>query len=76
MDGKIYKNAEVVEVYVEALEEFRAENPGFIGSKFVYAPTRKVDDATFAEYMRIVVDLKVIFSLHNALSFSSYISSR
>lgn len=58
LDGKIYKNAEVVEVYVEALEEFRAENPGFIGSKFVYAPTRKVDDATFAEYMRIVVDLK------------------
>lgn len=58
LDGNIYEGAEVVQIYYDAVNEFKKENPGFIGSKMIYAPVRKVDDETFAEYMKMILQLQ------------------
>lgn len=40
LDGKKYTNEDTMTLYVEALTEFKKENPTFIGSKFIYAPNK------------------------------------
>lgn len=43
-----------MEIYIEALNEFKHENPSFIGSKFIYAPIKEVPNETAATYFDIV----------------------
>nr|ABI20188.1 adenosine deaminase-like [Phlebotomus duboscqi] len=43
LDGKIYNEEEVVEIYYNVTEEFKKEHSTFIGAKFIYAPVRFVD---------------------------------
>lgn len=57
MDGIKYGPVEVVQLYVDALKEFKSQNPDFIGSKFIYAPHKGVDDETFNEYLQILQKL-------------------
>lgn len=40
LDGRNYNEEEIMGLYAETLEEFKKENPDFIGSKFVYAPVK------------------------------------
>lgn len=60
MTGKIYSPVEIVEIYIEVLDAFKLENPGFIGAKFIYAPVRIFDDTFFASYMETAKALHVI----------------
>lgn len=60
MTGKLYTPVEIVQTYVEVLDEFKLENPGFIGAKFIYAPVRVFDDSFFAGYMETARALHVI----------------
>lgn len=50
-------------MYTDVRDEFMAENPGFIGSKFIYGPVRIVNDYKIAEYMDILgkIHVRLIF---------------
>lgn len=57
LDGKVYQEEEVMQIYVDALDEFKQENPGFIGSKFVYAPRKNVSNQTSDHYFEVIRSL-------------------
>lgn len=59
MTGKIFTPVEIVQTYVDVLDEFMEENPGFIGAKYIYAPVRIFDDTAFAGYMETATTLHV-----------------
>ncbi|XP_031617621.1 adenosine deaminase 2-like [Contarinia nasturtii] len=61
LDGKIYNEEDIMEVYVEALDEFKRDNPSFIGSKFIYAPRKQMPNETVATYFDIVRRLHAKF---------------
>lgn len=44
-------------MYVDVLKEFKSSHPDFVGSKFVYAPIRAVNDEIFETYLPIMVKL-------------------
>lgn len=54
LDGKTYDEEDVMEIYIEALNEFKLENPDFIGSKFIYAPLKNAPNATVEKYFEVV----------------------
>ncbi len=43
---------------MDGLNEFKAEHPDFIGSKFIFAPLKAVPDQTIHEYIDIITDLQ------------------
>ncbi len=57
LEGKKYGPIEVVDLYYEVLQKFKSEYPDFIDCKFIYAPIRAVDDATFDTYFPILHEL-------------------
>lgn len=61
LEGTKYSKADVVQVYYDTLNDFKQGHPNFIGAKFIYGPNRKVNDSTFSEYMRTVVELQKQF---------------
>lgn len=58
LDGKIYSYAERIQLYVDGLNEFKAEHSDFIGAKFIFAPLKAVPEQTIAEYVHIMTDLQ------------------
>lgn len=58
LDGNKYGPLEVADLYVDVLKKFKAENPGFVDSKFIYAPLRFADAATFEKYLTTYRALK------------------
>lgn len=61
MDGKKYTEDDTLSVYREALEEFKSENPSFIGSKCIYAPAKLTSNDTTATYFEIIRRLHTKF---------------
>ncbi|XP_063702223.1 adenosine deaminase AGSA-like [Culicoides brevitarsis] len=61
LDGNKYEALDIAGMYVEVLEKFKAENPGFVGSKFIYAPLRFADNAVFERYLQTYRALKAKF---------------
>uniref|UniRef100_U5ESN9 Adenosine deaminase n=1 Tax=Corethrella appendiculata TaxID=1370023 RepID=U5ESN9_9DIPT len=55
---RTYGPVEIAGMYVETLKSFMDSHPGFLGSKFVYAPIRFTDDATFDGYLKTVEELR------------------
>ncbi|KFB50811.1 hypothetical protein ZHAS_00018864 [Anopheles sinensis] len=53
LDGKKYGPEEVVQLYIDVTEEFKATHPRFVGTKFIYAPLRIADNQTAAQYLAI-----------------------
>jgi adenosine deaminase CECR1 len=45
-------------MYVDVLREFKQSHPDFVGSKFIYAPIRAVNDETFSTYLPILLELQ------------------
>lgn len=43
-----------MQLYVDGLNEYKAENPDFIGSKFIYAPSKAVSESESQTYFEIV----------------------
>lgn len=43
-----------MKIYVDALNEFKQENPSFIDGKFIYAPLKTLPNATIATYFEII----------------------
>ncbi|XP_065089577.1 adenosine deaminase 2-like [Ochlerotatus camptorhynchus] len=52
LDNRVYSPEEVVQIYYDLSEKFKKEHPDFVGVKFIYAPIRMADDATFDGYLR------------------------
>lgn len=46
-----------MQIYVDALNEFKNDNSGFIGSKFIYAPLKAAPNATVDKYFDTVQNL-------------------
>lgn len=61
MDGNTYDEEAVMGIYVEALDEFKRDNPTFIGSKFIYAPLKAANNDTINGYFKIVRHLNEKF---------------
>lgn len=61
LDGNKYGPLEITDLYVEVLQRFKKENPGFVGSKFIYAPLRFADATTFDKYLTTYRALKAKF---------------
>lgn len=66
LDGRVYSFVERFQLYVDGLNEFKAEHPDFIGSKFIFAPLKAVPETTILEYIDIVTDLQRKFPEHIA----------
>lgn len=58
LDGEKFGPVEACQMYVDVLKEFKKNHPDFVGSKFIYAPLRSVDDETFNTYLPILRKLQ------------------
>lgn len=47
LDGRVYSAEEIVQMYYDETEQFKASHPDFIGVKFIYAPGRYASDDEF-----------------------------
>ncbi|XP_062550346.1 adenosine deaminase 2-like [Armigeres subalbatus] len=61
LDGKIYSAEDVVQMYYDETERFKASHSGFIGVKFIYAPGRYASDDKFQEILDTAVRLHEAF---------------
>uniref|UniRef100_A0A182N9D8 Adenosine deaminase n=1 Tax=Anopheles dirus TaxID=7168 RepID=A0A182N9D8_9DIPT len=59
LDGNTYTPEDVVEIYRRVTEEFKAANPGFAGTKFIYAPLRFADNQTVDQYLSLAERLHI-----------------
>lgn len=57
LDNNTFTPSDNMKIYVDVLKDFKAKNPDFIGSKFIFAPVKAVPDSVVEEYIRIVVQL-------------------
>ncbi|CAH1105471.1 unnamed protein product [Psylliodes chrysocephalus] len=61
IDGKTYRNADVVCLYWETLTQFLCEHVDFVGCKFIFAPHRLVGSEVMDEYVCIYKCIKEKF---------------
>ncbi|XP_049547032.1 LOW QUALITY PROTEIN: adenosine deaminase 2-like [Anopheles darlingi] len=61
LDDRRYGPEEIVQMYVDQSAKFLRAHPQFLGVKFIYAPLRFCDDATFDGYLELVQKLKSRF---------------
>lgn len=61
LDGGKQGPIETCQMYVDVLKEFKKSHPDFVGSRFIYAPMRAVDDETFNTYLPIMLKLQRTF---------------
>ncbi|CAG2060823.1 unnamed protein product [Timema podura] len=61
LDGTVHSGLEVMRIYEEVTRRFQNNNPGFIGAKFIYAPSRRVDNETMDRYLNMTLTLKNTF---------------
>lgn len=61
LDGRIYNQSEVIGLYEETLNQFKAHNVDFQGARLIYAPMRKVDNATMDDYIKNARSFKGIY---------------
>lgn len=55
LNGTDYDQENSISLYMEALDEFKRENPSFIGSKLIYAPAKpNQSNETYATYFKSV----------------------
>lgn len=54
MDHNEYTEEDILEIFIEATEEFKRENPLFIGSKVIYAPLKAVTKSKIEYYIEVV----------------------
>lgn len=53
-----YSPVEYIGIMQNAVEKFKKNHPGFIGARFIYAPYRGADNATFTNYLSILKEIK------------------
>lgn len=61
MENTPYTNIDTARIYEETYKRFKAANPGFIGSKLIYAPQRNVKTLDVRKYIETAIKLKEQF---------------
>lgn len=61
MNGATYGPIETCQFYIDVLKDFKSKHPDFVGSRFIYAPMRAVNDETFNTYLPIMLKLQKNF---------------
>lgn len=61
LDGTDYHEEDVVTHFITALDEFKRENPSFIGSKFIFDGNKMDAPETIANYFGTVQHLRAKF---------------
>lgn len=54
LDGTKYAEEDALALVIEALNEFKLENPSFIGGKYIYAPIKMATNETIATYFETI----------------------
>lgn len=57
LDGKDYVEEDSLTLVIDALNEFKSENPSFIGGKYIYAPIKVGTKETIATYFEVMCRL-------------------
>lgn len=61
LDGTDYNEEDVVNLFIAALDEFKRENPPFIGSKFIFGGNKLESNETIANYFGTIQRLRAKF---------------
>ncbi|XP_044269145.1 adenosine deaminase 2-like [Tribolium madens] len=61
LNGTTYDHMGVTKLYIETLEQFKRDYPDFHGARFIFAPSRNVDNRTVEDYVSITKELKQSF---------------
>ncbi|XP_016997964.2 adenosine deaminase 2 isoform X1 [Drosophila takahashii] len=61
LDGSRLPQRETVQIYLDTLERFKKEHPGFIDSKLIYAPLRHVQPEVVGQYVKQCTELNKEF---------------
>ncbi|XP_052859759.1 adenosine deaminase AGSA-like [Anopheles cruzii] len=68
LHNKTYTPEEVVQIYINITEQFKATHPRFAGTKFIYAPLRLADNETVEQYLGIAERLHLQYG-HYVVGF-------
>lgn len=61
LDGTEFIDEDTLKFYIEACDEFKRENPSFIGSKFIYNGGKRGSNETTAKYFETIRRLHAKF---------------
>ncbi|EFA00425.1 adenosine deaminase 2 [Tribolium castaneum] len=61
LNGTVYNHVGVVQLYLETLQRFKCDYPDFHGARFIFAPSRNVDNKTVEDYVTITKELRQLF---------------
>lgn len=61
LNGSVYNQSEVVGMYADAVDKFKAQHDDFIGSKFIFAPVRHVSLEVLDSYIETLMELRAKF---------------
>lgn len=61
LNGTTYDPEGVVGLYLETLADFKSDYPDFFGARFIYAPSRSVNNKTADDYVTTATKLKTLF---------------
>lgn len=57
LSGNEYDKEAIMDLYIETMEEFKRENPTFIGAKFIYAPKKDRENDIMESYFESIRSL-------------------
>ncbi|XP_072396173.1 adenosine deaminase 2-like [Diabrotica undecimpunctata] len=61
LEGNIYSQEEVVGIYANVLKRFQRDFPDFFGAKFIYAPSRHIDNSTMDTFVETFRKIKKLY---------------
>ena len=59
LDGTMLTPVQVTQLYKDTFDRFKTDYPDFSGAKIIFAPLRRVDNATMTSYVQLASQLKV-----------------
>ena len=59
LDGSFLTQVQVIQLYKDTFDRFKTDYPDFTGAKIIFAPLRRVDNATMTSYVQLASQLKV-----------------
>lgn len=61
LNNNTYTPDDITQIYIDTLNEFKSENPTFIGSKLIYSGTKNVPSSNVARYIECAQRLRKKF---------------
>lgn len=58
LDGKTYEPVQIIGILKQVADQFMKDYPEFIGIKYIFAPSRGVDNATMRNYIKTFNEIK------------------